>query len=416
MLGNLQELGSIIYLLLPRSFRKFILPVGEPIYQIIKRILQFVFGTRQAAFLLKGKNKWGKGDLTLLFYGDEKELAYFSDLLYSERSTKEKLGKVFIWNLKTLLNSEITGPNMIICAVDILFLNFLTRQGFIIIPQWVQFLIDLSKPLSEIWYLSKNQKKSLANDLRKIPKYQYSYEISHNPADFKLFYYEMYRPYALIRYENTLILNSYNHMKLIFDKGFLLFIKRRNEYVGGNLIYIDKRIPTIHSLGVKEGNFKYVQQGALAALYYFTIHWAKEQGYKWIDFYFARPFLKDGVFHYKRKLGMEIKRSKKSRTVFGMKIGSLNRGVKDFFANNPFIYLDRGKLKGLTFIGHNRPFTPRDLQTFYISGIDTLVVISPVAITNQAYKFVGSQSMDKPFLMHVDPKLFFEDPTNIIED
>ena len=50
------------------------------------------------------------------------------------------------------------------------------------------------------------------------------------------------------------------------------------------------------------------------------------------------------------------------------------------------------------------------------SGIDTLVVISPVAITNQAYKFVGSQSMDKPFLMHVDPKLFFEDPTNIIED
>jgi hypothetical protein len=416
MLSKLREIGSIIYFRLPRSFRKFIAPAAEPFYQFIKRFLQIVLGIRQTVFLLKGKSKWGKEHLSLLFCGNEKGVDYFRHLLYSGPSSQEKLGKVFIFNIKSLLNFYVLKPNIVICTADRIFLHFLTRQRFMIMPEWVQLLLDVAKPRSEIWYLSKNQKKSLSNDYRKIRKYQYSYEISQDPADFKFFYDEMYKPYALARYAQNLILNSYNQMKLIFDKGFLLFVKRNDVYLGGILAFMDKQFLTLHSLGIKDGNFKYVQQGAMSALYYFIVHWTKEQGHRWIDFYFARPFLKDGLFVYKRKQGGEIKQSKKNNTFFGIKIANLNQSVQNFFENNPFIFWDRGKLKGLTMVGHDHAFTPRDLKTFFIPGLDTLVVISQAGITSQAYEFAARQSRDKPLLKHVDPKAFFEDLSNILRN
>jgi hypothetical protein len=67
MLGTLREIGLLIYLKLPSSLRKFISPAAEPSYQFIKRFLQIVLGIRQTVFLLKGKSKWGKEHLTLLF-------------------------------------------------------------------------------------------------------------------------------------------------------------------------------------------------------------------------------------------------------------------------------------------------------------------------------------------------------------
>jgi hypothetical protein len=224
----------------------------------------------------------------------------------------------------------------------------------------------------------------------------------------------MYKPYALVRYAKNLILNSYNQMKLIFDKGFLLFVKHDDIYLGGNLAYIDKQVLTLHSLGIRDGNFAFVQQGVIVALYYFMVHWAKEQGFRWIDFYFTKPFLKDGVFIYKRKQGSEIKLSERNKCYFGLKIANFNKGVEDFFENNPFIFLDDEKLKALTIMGHEHPFTPRDLKTFYISGMHTVVIISKAEITNQTYEFADSQPDDKPILEQIDRKLFFEDPSNIL--
>lgn len=137
MHDKLQEIGSILYLRLPIRIRKSLLPVGETIYQILKRFLQIASGIRQPVHLLRGKNKWGEGELTLLFYGDDRELAYITDLIYSIHFIKVRLGKFFIWNINSLFKSDITEHNMIICAVDKLFLRLLTKQKFIVMPQWV---------------------------------------------------------------------------------------------------------------------------------------------------------------------------------------------------------------------------------------------------------------------------------------
>jgi len=55
------------------------------------------------------------------------------------------------------------------------------------------------------------------------------------------------------------------------------------------------------------------------------------------------------------EMGMEIKRSNPFRGVFGMKICKVGQGTQDFLAENPFIFIDQDKLKGLILTKENHP-------------------------------------------------------------
>ena len=100
-------------------------------------------------------------------------------------------------------------------------------------------------------------------------------------------------------------------------RGELLLVKKGSEYISGMLIYTAPPIPVVAFLGVTDGRMDYVKQGALLALYYYTILWAKGKGYTKLDFGHCRPILNDGVFVYKRTLGMMIQRSpRRHRTLY----------------------------------------------------------------------------------------------------
>ena len=402
---------SIIYYdWLPKSAREFISPVVEPALSFIQRGLLIVSHIRLPLYLLKGKGKWSESSLTTLFFGKEWLVPYFSDFVYLEEPTKERLGKIFIWKIKSRLNLDIPKADLIFIRIDEFFSRFLSRQGFIVTPERVSFILDLSKPLSEIWKLSKN--KSLREDLRMIRKHKYSYEISHDPAEFKYFYYQMYLPYMPKRFGKLTTYTSFQRMKRTFEKGQLLLVKQGNEYVSGNIIALFNSSAFFASLGIKEGKIEYLKQGALSAAYYFGILWAKEKGYKRLDFGHCRPFLNDGIFCYKKKWGMGIKRSKRVRTVFGMKICGLHQGALDFLAKNPLIFTDQEKLKGLILIEQNHPLTLGEVQslikTCYIPGVDCLVIISPQGFTQQAKEFATSCFNPRLNLISTKPDIFFK--------
>ena len=416
-----QEILSIIYDWLPKSMREFISPVVEPAFFFIKRVLLIASQIWLSVYLLQGKEKWSGSSLTTLFFGglffaEQRAVPYFSDLLYSEEPTKESLGKVFIWKIKSKLNLNIPKADLIFIGIDGFFSRFLFRRGFTIIPAWVLFKLDLSKPLPEIWKLPKN--KSLRENLRKVRKHKYSYEVTRDPAKFEYFYHQMYLPYIPKRFGKSTLLSGFHYMKLIFEKGQLLLVKRGDEYISGNIIGIHNRSAFPAYIGIREGKVEYLKQGALAACYYFTILWAKERGYKWLDFGHCRAFLNDGVFYHKKKWGMEIKRSKRVGAIFGMKICNLNQGTRNFLAKNPFIFIDQGKIKGLSLIQHNYPLTLEEVRslfkTYYIPGVDCLVILSPQGFTQQAEEFSTSHSTQRVHLISMDPDIFFKKFPQII--
>jgi len=170
-----------MYYELPPKVRAFLFPV-ETVFYSIKGVLFFVSKFRLSVYLLQGREKWGGNSLTTLFLGDERGVLFFSDLLFSEEPVKESLGKVFVWKIKARLNLEIPGTDLIFIKMDGLLSRFLPRKGFIIIPEWILFMMDLSRPRQEVWNLSRNKNKTLGENLNKIKKQNYSYEMTRDPS------------------------------------------------------------------------------------------------------------------------------------------------------------------------------------------------------------------------------------------
>ena len=340
--------------------------------------------------------------------GDERGVLYLSNLLYSGEPVKERLGKIFIWRIKAGLNLDLPRADLIFIKIDGFFSRFLSRRRFIIIPEWVLFILDLSKPLPEIWKLSKND--TLRANLRRIRKNNYSYEVTQDPVKFKYFYYQMYLPYITKRFEELTVLISFRDMERVFKKGQLILVKNGEDYLSGYVVRMDYDTILALYLGITKGKIEYLKAGALAALYYFISLWAKERGYKWLDFGHCRSFLKDGVFYHKKQWGMEIIRSTRLRYVFGMKVCNFHQEVQNFIEKNPFIFMDQEKLKGLILVDQNHPLTLEEVQslfkTYSIQGLDCLAILSDQGFTQQAKEF--GYSIQGLYRINKKPDEFFE--------
>jgi len=407
-----QRLLPALYELLPADVRNFVGPVLEPSYFTVKRVLSIVSQLHLPVYQFQGKSIWGEGTLTTLLFGEGRGmLPYILNLLYADKPMKKGLGKIFIGNVKSDINSYGPNADLVLIGMDEFFSRFLSQRGFVVLPEWIMFKMDLTKPFPR-----GGKNKGLSNNLRKVRKYQYSFEMTRDFAKFENFFHHMYLPYAANKYGELSLVGGFRDLKKIFEKGVLLLVSRGNDCIAGSLLQMNDKTISARYLGVKDGNFKYVEKGVLAACYYFTITWAGEKRYKWVDFGHCRPFLNDGAFYHKKTWGMEVMKSVRpmlaTKAVFGMKVCSHQQGLLDFLAKNPFISLDHGKLKGLIFHQQDHPLTLEEIQalnkTYYIPGIDSFVISSLHGFTQEAQEFATSQTPQRLYLTRLNQDTFLE--------
>jgi len=400
-----------MYYWLPVGVRIFIGPVLEPAYFKVKRILSIVSQLHQSVYQFKGKGRWGDGALTTLVYGEGRgALPYILDLLYAGKPTKEKLRNAFIWEIKSQIDSNPSRADLVLVAIDEIYSQFLSQQGFTVIPEWIMFKLDLAKPFPK-----SRKNKGLYDNLRKVSKYGYSFEMTRDPAKFEYFYHHMYLPYAANKHGKLSLVGGFRALWKIFERGKLFLVNRKDECISGFLVEMQDKTVSARCLGVKDGKIEYVEEGALAACYYFIISWAKDKGYDWVDFGHCRPFFNDGVFLHKKRWGMEIMKSNRlafdGKAVFGMKVCNYKQGLLNFLAKNPFISINQGKLKGLIFTQQDHPLTLEEIRalvgTYHIPGIDSFVISSSQGFTQEAEGFASSQSPQRLYLASLNGTTFF---------
>jgi hypothetical protein len=208
---------------------------------------------------------------------------------------------------------------------------FLARffSGGVFTVRWIRQEISLNTTCEELFSdreRKRERKKALA----------FPYETSRDPADLQVFYDTMYLPFLRTRHQHPTILEfDYLLNNYLKKNGELLFIKKDGEVIAGGLCNLVGETYLLGTLGLKDEAF--INEGAIAALYYYGIRLAYERGAKFVDLGLSRPFLSDGVVIYKRKWGGNIRRDDKNNHVVYLKN----------LTKNGLIVLEKGKLRAL---------------------------------------------------------------------
>ena len=326
-------------------------------------------------FLIRGNKKGTHSNLVTLFFGDEKLVYYFSKLVYSRYPTIRTLGEITYSNISSRIAG--TKADIVLVHTHTIFSGFLSRKGFLILP-----IIRQTQDVSGSWdAFYARMSRGRRRDIRAIEKLGYTYETSREPKGLSFFYHKMYLPYILKRHRESAKPSTFDGLRKCLRNGGLLFVKLDGKYVSGLFYYMYKN--QMHNIcsGAYEGRDEYYAKGAVQAARYFLIHWSRQQGYKEIDHGHSDPFMKDGIFTYKKGWGMKVKLNDDiiRSPVYALKPCNFGNAVREFLADNPFIFTDFKSLRGLVFLNSRSP-TEGKLKNlyrlYYTPGLSDLVVIS----------------------------------------
>jgi hypothetical protein len=348
---------------LPKCIRNIFLSLCENISIIISRYLALINNLYMTIFLIQGFDKYTKKRINIIYIANNNKFSNLHDKLFIKGFQSKKIKKSFIWNIKKNLNSCPFDYDAIFIKNDIFFSRFFEKKGFIVIPEFISFILDTSKSSETI---TKKFKKSIKEDIRKIKKICYTYEITSNPEKVKMFYNQMFLPYIKNKYGKLSDVPHYEFIRYLLERNSkLILTKLNNEYLYGALFSLKKDQIKTYFSGLMNGKINFMKKGLGATPYYFLIFWAKKNGYQTIDFGKSNPFFTDGLLRYKIKWGMSIKKPDiNCQNIIVFKIINSNQGIKNFLINNPLISLEKNNLKATIFLENKHLLTPEKIQSY----------------------------------------------------
>jgi len=321
---------------------------------------------RSETYRLEGKLRFSGSDFSTVVVGSTVNVEYFSKLFYIDEPKVKFLGKLSFNKVASSLGAA--KADLTIVATSWLFSRFLGDNGFFVSPR-VDFVLDITGSFEKIQNRVSEGKR---RNLRKVAKANYTFEVTKDLSKLESFYYDMYLPHMLKRYSGSALPISFSGLKELFLKGELLLIKLGEECISANLLVPHGSELWEPILAVKDVD-KQFTLGSYA-VYYFSIFVGIQRGFERMDFGETPPFMQDGLFQFKRGLGMWVRPAMGSNAqVFGLRFSILDKVARHFLSDNPFVFLDDGGLNGLVFL---ESVDALSVKPFCVSGLASLYVVS----------------------------------------
>lgn len=342
--SGLVEGLAAAYGLLPAGLRSALMPWAVPAYGAARRIGRAAAGIRKPVHWLEGRERTRGGRLSVLAVAEERALPFLQERAFRELNARERLGWAFPSSAGSSFTRHRVRADLVVVHGDPASCRGLSRRGFLAVPDWVAFGLDLGAG-GRGWTPPPN--KTVRENLRRVRKHGYSFEVTTDPDRFGRFYREMYLPFIPPRFGESAEVVGKRLMKLFFEGGVLLLVHRGGEEVAGNIILRFPGSAKSIILGLRGGDDDLRRKAALSASYYFTILWARDAGLERVDFGECRPFLDDGLFLFKKRWGMSVGQARLQKDAYLLKVARYGPAVRDFLAGNPFLFRHRGGLAGL---------------------------------------------------------------------
>jgi hypothetical protein len=171
--------------------------------------------------------------------------------------------------------------------------------------------------------------------------------VTTDPGEFDRFYRTMYLPYITRIYGDHAFLMQYEELQAALPNCELLLITQDGLDIAGSIIIYEHGRPRGWSVGVKDGDSRWVKAGGLSAIQFLRARYLRSRGFTQLHQGASRPFLNDGALRYKRKLGMALVDRTPNWFAFLVRRDSV--GVRAFLCNNPVVYERDGNFNGALF-------------------------------------------------------------------
>ena len=301
-----------------------------------------------------------------------RNINYLCELAFGTSFKEHFHGRTWLWKLPRLMKRIEADYSLVIVQVHKENRKFLKSQNWFFIPNWVFGEINL--PLDEI--VTKNS--SVKSDLRRIRKHSLNYEVTRNNGRLKDFYYNMYVPYISKVHERNANIVTYDEIMAESQNLDLLLVGKNGKFIAGILIIYEEKEPRLWVIGIRDGNLEYVKDGAVGALYHFSLRYLEDNGFEKVKSGYSRPFLSNGILQYKKKLSQKI--IGVSLHHFALQVKTYSAEAKAFLQNNPFIFESQGSPHGAIFVEKTKELIPAyfekiDKQYFH-DGLSKLFIYS----------------------------------------
>lgn len=327
----------------------------------IQVIQTFFNRIKPNVWVISGKELSNQHELSIAYAGSYAEYFqiryknYITQIVFGDCVNEHYIGRVWIWNIRKMIKK--VAPECSLAVIEIKFIQsfFKVKNGFRI-PRWVEVTLDISESIDQI----KRRSRGFADMMRRTKNNNYTYEVTRDESHFKNFYYKMHVPFVRYRHGNTGYIIGYERYKQLSRYADLLLIKKRDTFVAGWFLRHSKKGVYTDFSGFKDGDYKYVKEGAMSALIYFSVMWLKEKGYSKVSLGGTNPFLKDGILKYKVQRGAQISDSfsVSEKSVILIEFFKNTPGLRDLLINNPFIFYPEGKKRhAALFIEKHQPLS-----------------------------------------------------------
>ena len=326
---------------------------------------------RVELWLITRKGEAQQEGLKIYYSGSEKTRQLISRLAFDDDCEASFISKTWLWRASRTLSRCEDEDLLSVIEMPFFMSRVFKKEQRFFIPNWIHADVDISIEMNR---LLKNS--SLQSDLRRIRKNNLTFEVVNDVQHLQEFYSNMYVPLITQSHGSEAIIDPYLTMEREFLNGAdLLLVAKDGKHLGGMLIIYPSSTAYLWRIGILNGDVQFIQEGAISALYYYSILFLREKGYRRVHFGMTRAFLKDGVLQYKRKWGLTLV----GKPNMGILIGMNPRGqqARQFLLDNPFIFMQNKKFYSGLFT--EKPLLDEDdfqqfNKEYYYDGIETMVI------------------------------------------
>ena len=380
-----------------------IIYLTEPIIRGLKNVILFFSELKVDVFVLESTIGNENRSCNILYIGKRHQITFIKDFLGTHARVLRSCGSLFPWSIRSYIERPESETDLTILNINNLLCCFLNLRDYLHLPSFVRSVLDLSGSFEDVrTKLHENIRRSI----RKIQGTQYT--IKHDEKTLKHFYYNMYIPYIKDRFGERAFIIHYAKMKRLLKAGFLLVVQKEKSWLSGAICRVRNRQFVIELIGVEGGDVQLLRQGALDALYYYSIIIALEKGCEKINFGNSRPFLNTGLVQYKKKWGTQIYPDDKQYRKLAVRINTSRAMGYTFLAENYPIVHKKKELVGFVLNNAKDPISQKDMnhyeRAFFHPGLERLIVLALSECPQEILENYSQTSGHRITLFPVDSK------------